>query len=72
MTNVEALKKLFIALGGSEEDFNANTNPEAIELIAQVASSGGGGSALPEVSAADNGKVLMVVDGVWAAAELNP
>ena len=25
---------------------------------------------LPEVSASDNGKVLMVVDGAWAAAEL--
>lgn len=25
---------------------------------------------LPTVTAADNGKVLMVVDGVWAAAEL--
>jgi len=25
---------------------------------------------LPAVSASDNGKVLMVVDGAWAAAEL--
>lgn len=31
-----------------------------------------GGSSLPSVTSSDNGKVLMVVDGVWAAAELNP
>ena len=28
-----------------------------------------GGSQLPEISASDNGKVLTVVDGVWAAAD---
>lgn len=27
-------------------------------------------SALPKVTSADNGKVLMVVDGAWAVAEL--
>lgn len=30
---------------------------------------GGEGSALPTVTAADNGKVLTVVNGAWAAAE---
>ena len=30
--------------------------------------SGGGGSSLPSVTSADNGKVLGVVDGAWAAA----
>lgn len=29
---------------------------------------GGGGSSLPEVSAADNGDVLTVVEGAWAKA----
>lgn len=72
MTNIEALEEVYVALGGSAEDFTAETNPEAIALIAQVASAGGGGSALPAVTAADNGKVLMVVDGAWAAAELEP
>lgn len=30
-----------------------------------------GGASLPSVSASDNGKVLMVVNGAWAAAALN-
>lgn len=30
---------------------------------------GGGGSALPSVTSADNGKVLSVVDGAWAAED---
>lgn len=29
-----------------------------------------GGSSLPEVTSADNGKVLMVVNGVWAAGSI--
>lgn len=32
--------------------------------------SGGGGAALPDVTDADNGMVLEVVDGVWSAAVL--
>ena len=43
MTNVEALKEVYIALGGSAEDFTATTNDEAIALIASVAGGGGGG-----------------------------
>lgn len=31
---------------------------------------GGGGSALPEVTATDNGKFLRVVDGAWAAVAI--
>lgn len=34
MTNVEALKVLFIACGGAAEDFTAQTNPEAIVQVA--------------------------------------
>ncbi len=34
MTNVEALKVLFIACGGTAEDFTAQTNPEAIVQVA--------------------------------------
>lgn len=36
------------------------------------ASGGGGGSDLPDVTAADNGDVLTVVNGAWAKAALPP
>ena len=67
MTNVEALKLVYVALGGNASDFNATTNPEAIALIATVCS-GGSGSGLPAVTADDNGSVLTVVEGAWAKA----
>ena len=35
--------------------------------VAEINVQGGGGSTLPSVTAADNGKVLMVVNGAWAA-----
>ena len=38
------------------------------DVIAAIPGSGGGGSGLPEVTAADNGKFLRVVEGAWAAA----
>ena len=34
--------------------------------VAEINVQGGGGSTLPSVTAADNGKVLMVVNGAWA------
>ena len=67
MTNVEALKLVYVALGGDADDFTAETNADAIALIATVCS-GGSGSSLPAVTDADNGDVLTVVDGAWAKA----
>lgn len=63
---VDALKALYVALGGSADNFDAVTIPDAINLIVTVATSGSGAS-LPAVTAEDNGKVLAVVDGEWAA-----
>ena len=37
------------------------------EMIALIKAFGGSGSSLPSVSSSDNGKVLGVVDGAWAA-----
>lgn len=68
MTTVEALKDLYVALGGDADDFNATTNPEAVELIASVVATAIAAE-LPEVTASDNGKVLKVVDGEWDVAE---
>lgn len=45
-----------------------NTAQIATTAFVQTAVSSAGG--LPEVTTADNGKVLMVVSGAWAAADL--
>lgn len=66
--NITALQGLYVALGGDISDVeNITTIPEMINAIATVVPTGA--SLLPEVTAADDGKVLTVVDGAWAAAE---
>lgn len=73
MTTPEALKNLYVALGGNEEDVaNLVITPDVINAIAQLDLSISGGSDLPEVTAADNGKILTVVDGAWAAVAPTP
>lgn len=78
MNTIEALKVLYIAFGGALTDTyediadgaavsNYVVIPDLIRALAKVAAAKGG---LPEVSAEDNGKVLTVVEGEWAAAEL--
>lgn len=70
MDNVQALKNLYAALGGETSAVaNLTTNADMINAIASLVSASGGES-LPEVTAADNGKVLTVVSGEWAAAAL--
>lgn len=67
MGNVEALKALYIALGGAAEDVaNLTLNSEVIAALADVAAAVAA-NVLPEVTDADDGKVLTVVDGKWAA-----
>lgn len=67
MTTVEALKELFTALGGSEEDVKAiTTNPEMVHALAGIA---GSAIELPKVTAADAGDILAVDEsGKWAKA----
>lgn len=67
MTNVDALKNLYVALGGDADDFTATTNAEAIEAIASVVPDAFA-SVLPAVTAEDNGDILKVVEGKWAKA----
>ena len=72
MTNtVEALKALYEALGGSSDTVaDMVIIPEVIGAIATLVSEGIPGT-LPEVKAADEGKVLTVnSSGEWAAADL--
>lgn len=67
--NITALQGLYVALGGDADDVaNMTTIPELINAIATVAT-GVAGATLPTVSSADNGKILKVVNGAWAAAE---
>lgn len=62
MTNVEALKKLYVSLGGSAETVaNVSTNEGMIDAISALSV----GIELPSVTSADNGDVLTVVDGAW-------
>lgn len=69
MNTIEALQKLYVALGGEAADVaNLNITPEMISAIADIVG-GGGGSSLPAVTADDNGKVLAVVEGDWDKAE---
>lgn len=69
---VDALKALYVALGGTAADVaNITLIPDMINALATVAaavSSAAETAELPAVTASDNGKVLTVVEGAWAAA----
>ena len=77
-TTVEALKGLYVVLGGQLTDTYDSIAggiavsdyvliPDCIKAITQKASTAG--VELPAVTADDNGKVLKVVDGEWAVGE---
>ena len=67
MNTVDALKALYTALGGSAETVeNMTLIPEVINAIAAIVT----GAELPAVSGSDNGKVLTVSSGAWAAADI--
>lgn len=58
MTTVEALKALYVALGGNAADFsNITLIPDAISKIASIV------TAIPSVETAANGSVLVVSAG---------
>lgn len=70
MTNVEALRNLYTALGGDADDAAAMTkNEELINAIATIIPAALAGI-LPDASKATAGQVLTVVDGEWKAANL--
>lgn len=65
--NVTALKALYVALGGDADDVaDVSLISDMINAIATLAA-GIAGATLPAVTAADDGKILKVVDGAWAA-----
>lgn len=69
MTNVEALKDLYVKMGGNLTDVAEKTQiSEMIEACAAIYEAPT--AELPKVTSSDNGKVLTVVSGKWAAASL--
>ena len=77
MTNVEALKKVYVSLGGNLSDTyddiadgatvgNMTLISDVIEAVSKKASTIEG---LPPVSSTNNGKILKVVDGKQALAD---
>lgn len=71
MTTVDALKALYVALGGSADTVaNMVIIPDVISAIATVVTAGIPGT-LPEVDDKDEGKVLMVSNaGKWEVSSL--
>lgn len=73
-TTVDALKALYVALGGSADDVaNIVLIPDMINALATVAGSvatAASTAELPKVTSSDNGKVLTVVSGKWQKAAL--
>jgi hypothetical protein len=66
MTNASSVLLLAQKLGIDISTFDGMTTAEAIEFIANNYETAT--TALPAVTASDNGKILKVVDGKWAVA----
>ncbi len=73
-TNLDQLKAIYVALGGTAADVADLTDNAAvlaqIALQAATVATAATTAELPAVKTADNGKVLTVVNGKWAAAAL--
>ena len=73
-TTIKALQNLYVAMGGDLSDVeNLVITPDMVNAIAELVESGGiSGGGLPDVTAADNGKILIVSNGEWVAATPTP
>lgn len=70
MTNVDALKALYVAFGGESSTVaDLTTSAEVIAALASFVAAGGAAE-LPAVTSSNNGQVLTVVSGKWKAAAL--
>ena len=80
MSNLDALKALYVAVGGALTDTHADINDGSpvsdytllSDVIAATAAKIAAGSLkeLPSVSSTNNGQVLTVVSGKWKNANL--
>lgn len=69
-TTVDALKNLYVALGGSADDVeNVTLIPDMINALTIVAASATAAE-LPTVTSSNNGQVLTVDGGKWKAKAL--
>lgn len=69
--NVDALKALYVALGGDADDVaDISLISEMIKAIATVVPTSS--ALLPTVTATNNGDILKVVDGAWTAVTPEP
>ena len=69
--NVDALKALYVALGGDADDVaEISLISEMIKAIATVVPASS--ALLPTVTAANDGDILKVVDGAWSAVTPEP
>ena len=69
--NVDALKALYVALGGDADDVaEISLISDMIKAIATVVPASS--ALLPTVTAANDGDILKVVDGAWAAVTPEP
>ena len=70
-STIEALQNLYVAKGGTLSDVaDLVTIPDMINALAALPSESSTGAELPTVTGEDNGKVLGVVNGEWAAMAL--
>ena len=73
-TTIDALKNLYVALGGSADDVaNITIIPDMINAIATVAgtiATAATTAELPKVTSTNNGQVLTVDGGKWKAKDL--
>ena len=73
-TTIVALRNLYVALGGTADDVaNITLIPDMINAIATQATAvtaAANSKELPAVTSTDNDKVLTVVSGKWAKANL--
>lgn len=70
MTNVEALKALYTAFGGSSETVaNMTTSADVINALASIVPTAIAPE-LPKVTSSNNGQVLTVDGGKWKAKAL--
>lgn len=75
--NVQALKTLYVALGGKLTDTHSDINGGSTvgnytlisDVILAIAKKAAAIEGLPEVTTTENGKIMKVVEGKWSLAD---